>query len=60
MTERSTTGLTGRSLLIALIVLAALLAATAVAMSARHDRPLRTNAVDSASSDLAAGAAAAR
>jgi hypothetical protein len=45
-------------MLIAFAALAALLAATAFAVNAHRSKPLSTNAVDSASSDLAAGATA--
>ncbi|HEX3367555.1 hypothetical protein [Phenylobacterium sp.] len=57
MSEPGITGLTGRRVLMALIALAALGAAAIVAVTLRHDQPMKTNAVDSASSDLAASAA---
>lgn len=60
MTERVTTGLTGRNVVIGLIAVAAVLAAGAVAVSAHRDKPMITNAVGSASSDLAASAEAHR
>jgi hypothetical protein len=53
-----TTRLTGRNMLIAFAALAALLAATAFAVNAHRGKPMTTNAVDSASSNLAAGATA--
>jgi hypothetical protein len=58
MSEPVITGLTGRRVLIALAALAAVGAATLIAVSMRHNEPMRTNAVDSASSNLAASAAA--
>ena len=58
MSEPGITGLTGRRVLIALVAVAALGAAALVAVMVRHDQPMRTNAVDSASSNLAAGATA--
>jgi hypothetical protein len=47
-----------RSLLIGLAVLVAVGAGTLLAMRIGHGQPMKTNAVDSASSDLAAGATA--
>jgi hypothetical protein len=58
MSERVTMGLTGRRVLIALVALAALGAVTLLAVNAHHNQPMTTNAVGSASSDLAASAAA--
>jgi hypothetical protein len=57
MSERLTRGLTGRHVLIGLAAVIALLATVGFAMTARGNQPLMTNAVGSASSDLAAGAA---
>jgi hypothetical protein len=58
MSEPVITGLTGRRVLIVLVALAALGAATLITVSMRHNQPMKTNAVDSASSNLAAGATA--
>jgi hypothetical protein len=58
MSEPVITGLTGRRVLIALLALAAVGAATLFAATLRRDQPMKTDAVGSASSDLAAGAAA--
>ncbi|HXA37511.1 MAG TPA: hypothetical protein VNW53_00795 [Phenylobacterium sp.] len=58
MSQPMTTRLTGRNMLIAFVALAALLAAAGVAVNAHRGKPLTTNAVGSASSDLAAGATA--
>ena len=58
MSQPMTARLTGRNMLIAFVALAALLAATAIAVNAHRSKPLTTNAVGSASSDLAAGATA--
>jgi hypothetical protein len=57
MSEPVITGLTGRRVLIALVALAAAGAAALIAVSMRHDEPMTTNAVGSASSSLAASAA---
>jgi hypothetical protein len=56
----ATTRLTGLRVLIGVVVLAALGAVTLLTVSARHNQPMATNAVGSASSDLAAAGAAAR
>jgi hypothetical protein len=57
MSEPVITGLTGRRVLIALVVLAAVGAAALAAVSMRHNQPMTTNAVGSASADLAASGA---